>query len=269
MDLAGRHVVVTGAAGGIGKALAQRFHAAQARVVAADLDAAGALATAAELDALRPGSALGLGADIGTEAGNVELIGAAEDRFGQIDLFFANAGVGMGTDLDTPEEVWRTAFDVNTHAHRWAAKHLVPGWIARGEGYFCSTASAAGLLSQIGSAPYSMTKHAAVAFAEWLSITYGDQGIRVSCLCPQGVNTRMLNAGDELGATSTSVVKASGRVLEPAEVAEVVLATIEAEQFLILPHPEVLTYLQRKTGDYDRWLAGMRKLQARMAGLAG
>jgi len=267
MELDGRHVVVTGAAGGIGKALAERFHRAGALVVAADLDGDGARRTAEALEATRTGSAIGLRADVGTEAGNVSLITAAEEAFGPVDLFFANAGVGIGGLLDTPEDVWQTAFDVNTHAHRWAAKRLMPGWLERGEGYFCSTASAAGLLSQIGSAPYSVTKHAAVAFAEWLSITYGDQGIRVSCLCPQGVNTNMLNGGD-LGGDNlgSSVVKAAGRVLEPAEVADVVLATIEAEHFLILPHEEVLTYLQRKTGDYDRWLAGMRKLQARMVG---
>jgi NAD(P)-dependent dehydrogenase (short-subunit alcohol dehydrogenase family) len=267
MDLAGRHVVVTGAAGGIGRALAERFHAAGARVVAADLDGIGATRTADALNDVRSGSALGVAADVGTEAGNVALIEAAEAAFGPIDLFFANAGVGMGADLDTPEDVWATAFAVNTHAHRWAAKHLVPGWVARGEGYFCSTASAAGLLSQIGSAPYSMTKHAAVAFAEWLSITYGDRGVRVSCLCPQGVNTNMLNAGDLTGDNPASeVVKASGRVLEPAEVAEVALQVIADETFLILPHAEVLTYLQRKATDEDRWLAGMRKLQARISG---
>jgi NAD(P)-dependent dehydrogenase (short-subunit alcohol dehydrogenase family) len=266
MDTAGRHVVVTGAAGGIGRALAEGFHARGARVVLADLDGGGAVAVAARLDAARPGSAIGLAADVGTEQGNIDLIRAAEVTFGPIDLFFANAGVGMGSDLDTPEDVWETAFAVNTHAHRWAAKHLVPGWVERGEGYFCSTASAAGLLSQIGSAPYSMTKHAAVAFAEWLSITYGDRGVRVSCLCPQGVNTNMLNAGDLTGANpASSVVRSAGVVLEPEQVAEVVLAAVDAEQFLILPHPEVLTYLQRKTGDYDRWLAGMRRLQARMA----
>jgi NAD(P)-dependent dehydrogenase (short-subunit alcohol dehydrogenase family) len=266
MDLAGRHVVVTGAAGGIGRALAERFHRAGANVVAADLDGAGAERTAAALDELRPGSALGLHADVGSEAGNVALIEAADARFGQIDLFFANAGVGMGSLLDSPEREWETSFNVNTHAHRWAAKHLMPGWLARGEGYFCSTASAAGLLSQIGSAPYTLTKHAAVAFAEWLSITYGDAGVRVSCLCPQGVNTNMLNAGDAPGAgPSSAVVRSAGVVLEPSEVAEVVLDAITAERFLILPHPEVLTYLQRKTGDVDRWLAGMRKLQARMS----
>lgn len=267
MDLNGRHVVVTGAAGGIGAALATRFHQAGARVVVADVNGEGAARTAGTLDALRPGSAVAVTADVGSEQGNIDLIAAAEAAFGPIDLFFANAGIGAGTDLDTPESMWEAAFAINTHAHRWAAKHLVPGWVARGEGYFCSTASAAGLLSQIGSAPYSMTKHAAVAFAEWLSITYGDRGVRVSCLCPQGVNTAMLNSGDTPGAgPASSVVRASGRVLEPADVAEVVHQAITAETFLILPHPEVLTYLQRKTGDVDRWLAGMRKLQARMLG---
>ena len=146
----------------------------------------------------------------------------------------------------------------------------MPEWLARGEGYFCSTASAAGLLSQIGSAPYTLTKHAAVAFAEWLAITYGDQGLRVSCLCPQGVNTNLLRnsgggGGRALASVGAAAVRASGKVLEPADVAEVCVQVIRDETFLILPHPEVLTYLQRKTGDVDRWLAGMRKLQARMA----
>jgi len=268
MELMGKHAVVTGAAGGIGEGLAQRFHAEGACVVVADLQQAAAGAVADRLNALRPGSALAVGADVGTEDGNRVLIETAEKAFGPIDLFFANAGVGIGRGPESPESEWELAFDVNVHAHRWAAKYLLPGWLERGEGYFCSTASAAGLLSQIGSAPYSLTKHAAVAFAEWMSITYGDAGIRVSCLCPQGVNTAMLRAGDDPAAgVSSSVVRSAGRVLEPAEVAEVAVATINAETFLILPHPEVLTYLQRKTGDYDRWLAGMRKLQARM--LAG
>lgn len=267
MDLSGKHTVITGAANGIGRGLARRFHQAGANVVVADLDGSGAEAVAAELNALRPGSALGAGADVGTEQGNVDLIGTAEAAFGVIDLFFANAGVGIGTDLETPESHWELAFNVNVHAHRWAAKHLLPTWLDRGEGYFCSTASAAGLLSQIGSAPYSLTKHAAVAFAEWMSLTYGDRGLRVSCLCPQGVNTNMLNQGDVPGAgLSSSVVRSAGNVLEPSDVAEVALAVIEAETFLIAPHPEVLTYWSRKVADYDRWLGGMRKLQARMAG---
>jgi len=270
MELAGKNVVVTGAAGGIGSALVARCHAEGAKVVASDLASNIAVAEAQimRLSVSRGSSAVAVAADVATERGNQSLIDAAETAFGAIDVFFANAGVAIGRDIDTPETDWQTAFNVNVHAHRWAAKYLVPGWVARGEGYFCSTASAAGLLSQIGSAPYALTKHAAVAFAEWLSITYGDAGLKVSCLCPQGVNTAMLRGGDEPGAgPGSSVVRAAGKVLEPEEVAEIVVAGIRAESFLILPHPEVLTYLQRKTGDYDRWLAGMRKLQARM--LAG
>jgi NAD(P)-dependent dehydrogenase (short-subunit alcohol dehydrogenase family) len=259
MDLRDRHVVVTGAARGIGAALARRFHAAGARVVVADLDSVATVA-----DAL-PG-AVEVVADISTEAGNVHLIEHAEEAFGPIDLFFANAGIGGGSDLEsTTEEAWQHTFDVNVNAHRWAAKHLLPGWLARGEGYFCSTASAAGLLTQIGSAPYTLTKHAAVAFAEWLSITYGDRGLRVSCLCPQGVNTDMLRAGDDLGG-GTQVVRTAGVVLEPEQVADVVADAIADERFLILPHPEVHEYMRRKADDPDRWLAGMRKLQARVLG---
>ena len=266
MEFDGRHVVVTGSANGIGRALARRFHAEGARVVASDRDEAALASVVAQLNQQRPDSAVAVPVDIGTEAGNQHLVATAEDTFGPIDLFFANAGVAVGTDLDTSEADWELAFNVNVHAHRWAAKYLLPGWLARGEGYFCSTASAAGLLSQIGSAPYSVTKHGAVAFAEWISITYGDRGIRASCLCPQGVNTNMLNGGPITGSGAGDVVRASGNVLEPEAVAEVAAAVIRAETFLILPHPEVLTYLQRKTGDYDRWLAGMRRLQARIVG---
>jgi NAD(P)-dependent dehydrogenase (short-subunit alcohol dehydrogenase family) len=266
MELEGRHVVVTGAANGIGRALARRFHHEGAQVVASDRDVEALARVADQLNEARPGSAVAVVADIGTEAGNRHLVNAADDAFGPIDLFFANAGVAVGTDLTTSEADWELAFNVNVHAHRWAAKYLLPGWLARGEGYFCSTASAAGLLSQIGSAPYSLTKHSAVAFAEWMSITYGDQGVRVSCLCPQGVNTNMLNGGPITSNGAGNVVRAAGAVLEPEDVAEVAAGVIRAETFLILPHPEVLTYLQRKTGDYDRWLSGMRKLQARIVG---
>lgn len=258
MQLADRHVVVTGAAGGIGSALARRFHADGAKVVLSDLH--GADAVAAEL----PGS-ISVAADIGTEAGNIALIDAAEAAFGPVDLFFANAGVAIGTDPMDTEASWDLAFAVNFHAHRWAARRLLPGWIERGDGYFCSTASAAGLLSQIGSAHYSATKHAAVAFAEWMSITYGARGLKVSCLCPQGVNTNMLNVSAELGG-GDAVVKAAGAVLEPADVADTVAAAIADERFLILPHPEVGDYMALKGTDHGRWLGGMRKLQRRVLG---
>ena len=265
MKCADRHVVVTGGANGIGRALVQQFHAAGASVVVADLDGPSAQDVADELNQSRPATALGLRADVASERANVDLLRAAEAAFGPIDVFFANAGVGVGAELDTPEAVWELAFDVNVHAHRWAAKHLLPGWLGRGEGYFCSTASAAGLLTQVGSAPYSVTKHAAVAFAEWLSVTYGSRGVRVSCLCPQGVNTKMLRAGDDPTAAgpSSAVVRSAGAILEPADVAVAALRAIETEQFLIAPHPEVLTYWSRKVGDYGRWLAGMRQLQDR------
>jgi NAD(P)-dependent dehydrogenase (short-subunit alcohol dehydrogenase family) len=258
MDLAGRHVVITGAAGGIGSALARRFHADGARVVLSDLH--GADTAAAEL----PGS-VSVAADVGTEAGNNALIDAAEAEFGPIDLFFANAGVGIGTDPMDAEGTWELAFAVNLHAHRWAARRLLPGWLDRGEGYFCSTASAAGLLSQIGSAPYAVTKHGAVAFAEWLAITYGARGLKVSCLCPQGVNTAMLHAGADLGGGG-EVVKAAGAVLEPDDVAQVVAEAIAEERFLILPHPEVADYMALKATDHGRWIGGMRKLQRRVLG---
>ena len=267
MELAGKITVVTGAAGGIGMALAERFHKEGATVVLADRDQAPLDVIALRLNTQRPNSALAVAGDLGTEEANATLISTAEKAFGPIDLFFANAGVGSGTDLTTEEDVWNTAFDINVNAHRWAAKYLVPGWLARGEGYFCSTASAAGLLSQIGSAPYSVTKHAARAFAEWLSITYGKRGIRVSCLCPQGVNTNMLRQGDTPGAgIASDVVRSAGDVLEPDEVAIVVSDAIEQEKFLILPHPQVAEFEQRKAADRDRWLSGMRKLQARVYG---
>jgi NAD(P)-dependent dehydrogenase (short-subunit alcohol dehydrogenase family) len=253
MELSAAHVVVTGAAAGIGEALARRFHAAGARVVLADV------VDPAQVAAGLPGS-LGVVADVASEAGNDALIAAAEDAFGPVDLFFANAGVALGTDLSTSEADWQRAFDVNVNAHRWAAARLLDGWLARGAGYFCSTASAAGLLAQVGSAPYTLTKRAAVAFAEWLSITYGDRGIRVTCLCPQGVDTAMLR--ESLGG-GTDAVRASGAVMQPAEVAELTAAAIAEERFLVLPHPEVREYALRKATDIERWLKGMRRLNAR------
>jgi NAD(P)-dependent dehydrogenase (short-subunit alcohol dehydrogenase family) len=263
VEIEGTVVVVTGGASGIGRALARRFHADGARgIVVADRDRDGAVAVAAELDASRPGSALAVACDVGLDAEVAALVRSAEDAFGAIDLFCANAGIGVGTGPETPDEAWDLIWHVNVMAHVFAARHLLPGWLARGKGYFLATASAAGLLSQIGSAPYAVTKHGAVAFAEWLSITYGDRGVRVSCLCPQGVNTNMLNGG--VDSAAGDVVKLAGVVMEPEDVASVVVETIRAERFLALPHPEVLTYLQRKTADYDRWLSGMRRLQARV-----
>jgi NAD(P)-dependent dehydrogenase (short-subunit alcohol dehydrogenase family) len=257
MELADRVAVVTGGASGIGRALAQRLARDGARgVVVADLDLAGARVVAS---AIGP-QALAVGCDVAIEAQVAALVARAEEAFGPVDLFCANAGVAVGTDLDTPAADWDLAFAVNVRAHVHAARALMPGWLARGEGYFLATASAAGLLTQIGSAPYAVSKHAAVAFAEWLSVTYGDRGVRVSCLCPMGVRTPMTE-GDDL---ATDVVAAAGDMLEPDEVADAVVEGLRAERFLILPHPEVLTFFRRKADDYDRWLAGMRRLQSRV-----
>jgi NAD(P)-dependent dehydrogenase (short-subunit alcohol dehydrogenase family) len=269
MKLEGRTVLVTGAAGGIGRALALRCAAEGARVAVTDVQADGLARVADELgrvrDALgRARDELGAGqlavaADVTDEQALASLLSQVQSELGPVEVFFANAGVAIGEDpVNTPDEVWDLAFNVNVRSHILAARQLVPGWLERGEGYFVATASAAGLLTQIGSAPYSVTKHAAVAFAEWLSVTYGDRGIRVSCLCPMGVRTAMLQ-GEEL---SHRVVMAAGAVLEPEEVAGAVVEAIDQERFLILPHPEVLTFFQRKAMDYDRWLAGMRRLQS-------
>jgi NAD(P)-dependent dehydrogenase (short-subunit alcohol dehydrogenase family) len=206
--------------------------------------------------------AIGLGADVGQESDVVAAVRATEERFGPIDLLVSNAGIGTGGGVEAPNEAWQRIWDVNLMAHVYAARAVLPGMIARGEGYLLNTASAAGLLTNLGAAPYSVTKHAAVGLAEWLAITHGDQGIRVSCLCPQGVRTNMLLAGAD--DTAGAVVLAQGAI-EPEDVAEAVVEGLRAEAFLILPHPEVLTHFQRKAGDYDRWLGGMRKLQRRIA----
>jgi NAD(P)-dependent dehydrogenase (short-subunit alcohol dehydrogenase family) len=249
-------VVVTGAASGIGRALALRFAAEGAKaVVCADRDEAGVKATAAACG----GAAFVT--DVSKEADIVALIEATERDVGPIDLFCSNAGIGVAGGAEASDAAWQRIWDVNVMAHVWAARHLVPVMIARGGGYLMNTASAAGLLSQIGSAPYAVTKHAAVALAEWLSITHGDDGIKVSVLCPQAVRTAM-TAGNPDGVASID------GMIEPEEVAEACVAAIAAETFLILPHPEVLEYMRRKTGDYDRWLGGMRKLNRRFAGRA-
>ncbi|NDA97357.1 MAG: SDR family oxidoreductase [Actinobacteria bacterium] len=197
MELQDKNTVVTGAANGIGKAVAQEFHNQGARVVLADRDEKLLASVVEQLNTKRPNSAFAVACDLSTEIANAELVAKSKQFLGFIDLFYANAGVAMGTDLSTSEETWNTSFDVNVHAHRWAVKYLIDDWLAAGHGYFVSTASAAGLLTAIGSAPYSLTKHAALAFAEWLSITYGNRGLKVSCLCPQGVNTNMLRRSDE------------------------------------------------------------------------
>lgn len=262
MKVADKLVVVTGGGGGIGGALARRFTAEGARrVVVADVDGDAAQAVVDELG----GVGVAVQADLGTEAGNRAVIDAAEAH-GAIDLLCLNAGIAVGGGVEAPDEDWYRIFDINVMAHVWAVRAALPAMLARGGGYILTTASAAGLLTNLGAAPYAVTKHAAVALAEWLAITHGDQGITVSCLCPQGVRTKMLfpddTDGSEVGAES---VRMQG-VVEPEDVADAVVEAIDEERFLVLPHPEVLDYFQRKATDYDRWLAGMRKLQARLDG---
>lgn len=247
-------VVVTGGASGIGRAMARRFHAeGAAKVVVADLDGDGAALVADEVG----GQAHGI--DVSQENQIVSLIEDTEDRFGPIDLFCSNAGIGLGRGLDEPDEVWQTIWEVNLMSHVYAARHLVPRMAARGGGYLLNTASAAGLLSQIGSVTYAVTKHAAVALAEWVAITHGNEGIKVSVLCPQAVRTAM-TAGNEDGVASVD------GMIEPEQVADTVIQALDEERFLVLPHPEVLEYMRRKTGDYDRWLKGMQRLNERYNG---
>lgn len=258
MELAGKVAVVTGAANGIGRACAARFAAEGARVVVADLDGD---ATKAAADAI---GALGVATDVSVEADIKHLVEVTESELGPIDLFFSNAGIGVEGSIDAPDELWQRIWDVNLMAHVYASRAVLPAMLDRGQGYLLSTASAAGLLTNIGNVSYSVTKHAAVALAEWLSVTYGDRGITVSCLCPQGVATNMLLGSQSAGDTGTSVVMAAAGVLQPEEVADAVVEGLRTERFLILPHPEVEEYFRRKANDYDRWLGGMRRLQARV-----
>jgi NAD(P)-dependent dehydrogenase (short-subunit alcohol dehydrogenase family) len=252
MKLQGARVVVTGGANGIGAALARRFADEGARgVVIADVDETG-MNTVAEATGAMP-----VRCDV-TQASEIErLIDVAEREIGPIDLFCSNAGIFMPGGIETSDELWRLTIDLNLMAHVWAARVLVPRMIERGGGYLLHTASAAGLLSQIGSVTYSVSKHAVVSLAEFLAITYGEQGIKVSVLCPQAVRTNM-TAGVENGG-----VAGVDGMLEPDDVASAVVAGLADERFLILPHDSVLGYFQRKGSDYDRWLAGMRRLQAR------
>ncbi|HEX4197729.1 MAG TPA: SDR family oxidoreductase [Caulobacteraceae bacterium] len=249
-----RIVVVTGAASGIGRALAQRFAKEGARlVVCSDLNGEGARAVAAEV------GGVAFQTNVAHEADIQSLIETVERDHGPIDLFCSNAGIGIGGGAEAPNEGWQRIWDINVMAHVWAARHLIPRMIERGGGYLLNTASAAGLLSQIGSAPYAVTKHAAVGLAEWLAITHGDQGIKVSVLAPQAVRTAM-TAGNPDGVASVD------GMIEPEAVAEACVRAIEAEDFLVLPHPEVLEYMRRKTADYNRWIGGMRKLNRRYQG---
>lgn len=248
MDINNRIVVVTGAAGGIGSALAATFARAGARrVVCADMDLDGAEQTAQGVgDIARR-------LDVADSDSVKALIDEVETDVGPIDLFCSNAGIIVPGGPEVANDQWQKIWDVNVMAHVYAARYLAPKMAARGGGYFLNTASAAGLLSQIGSAPYAVTKHAAVGLAEWIALTYGDDGIRVSLLCPQAVRSNMTKGHED------SVASIDG-MMEPEPVAEACLQAIEQETFLVLPHEEVLQYMRNKTDNYDRWIGGMRKL---------
>src|ERR1700730_2155006 len=245
-------VVVTGGARGIGRALARRFAAAGTKAgVVADIDGEGAQTVGREI------GGTGLRCDVSLEGDVAKLIQDVQTAHGRIDIFCSNAGIGIGGGPETATSEWQRIWDVNLMSHVFVARHVLPGMLTRKEGYILGTVSAAGLLNHVFAAPYAVTKAAALSFFEWLAIAHGDDGIRVSCLCPQGVKTDMLAAERRLGVDFLTA-----GALEPEQVAAVVMDGIRTEGFLILPHPEVAQYFNRKAQDYDRWLKGMRRLRA-------
>jgi len=262
MELAGASTIVTGAASGIGEAIAQRLLEHGASVVIGDLDGDRLASTASHLSASHPGRVSYVAGDASDASHVAALIEAA----GEVDAYFANAGVFKGFGLEATDEEWALSWDVNVKAHVVAARALVPGWLSRGSGCFVSTASAAGLLTQLGSPTYSTTKHAAVGFAEWLAATYGDRGVQVCCLCPMGVRTDMLVEGEtsavgdaRLGMKS---VVTAGETLSPLAVADVLLEAVVAGTFFALPHANVGAMYARKASDTDHWIAGMQRFRA-------
>ena len=257
MQIQGKVVVVTGGANGIGRALCLKFAKEGAKaVVVSDIDKDHGMKVAKEIEPAKGGF---IACNAAQETDVRRLVDAATDTFGQVDIFCSNAGIGVAGGPESPDKDWQSSWEVNVMAHVYAARAVLPQMLERKEGCLVQTVSAAGMLTQIGSARYSVTKHAAMGFAEWLAVTYGDRGIRVSALCPQGVRTNMLlNA--EFGGGKFLLEGA----LEPDQVATEVVKAINDERFLILPHPEVAKYFQNKANDYERWLRGMRKLQASM-----
>lgn len=254
MELTGKVVVVTGGARGIGLALARRFTESGARaVVIADLDQNTLEVAAREI------AATAVHCDVSRESDIAQLVNQVESTHGRIDLFCSNAGIAVGGGPEATDADWQRIWDVNVMAHVYVARHVLPGMLKRKEGYLLGTVSAAGLLNHIFAAPYGVSKAAALSFFEWLAIAHGDEGIRVSCLCPQGVKTDML-AREERSTQRQSLLAATA--LEPSAVADAVVEGLKAERFLILPHPEVAEYFRRKADDYDRWLRGMRRLRA-------
>src|SRR5947207_10069560 len=254
MELSNRVIVVTGAARGIGRALARRFASESPKaVIVADIDGGGAKTVAEEI----MGTAIEC--NVSREADVERMVKQVEAAHGQIDLFCSNAGIAVGGGPEADDSDWQRIWEVNVMAHVFVARHVLPGMLHRKEGYIVGTVSAAGLLNHVFAAPYGATKAAALSFFEWLAIAHGDNGIRVSCLCPQGVRTDMLAAESRLGLEFLTA-----NALEPEQVAGVVLEGIRQEKFLFLPHPEVAEYFQRKATDYDRWLNGMRRMRKRV-----
>ena len=252
MRIIGKVVIVTGGGNGIGRALCRRFAVECAKaIVVVDLDEEAARRVAAEI------AGVPIAADVSREGDVQRVVSDVLDRYGAIDLFCSNAGIAVDGDETTAPAEWQRCWDVNVMAHVFAARAVLPGMLARGDGYLLQTVSAAGLLTHPQSATYAVTKHASLAFAEWLSMTYGDRGIKVSALCPQGVRTDMLRRAEAEGTRRSFLLDSA---LEPEQVAGDVVTGIEAERFLILPHPEVSEFVRRRAGDHDRWLRGMRRL---------
>ena len=259
MELTNRVIVVTGAARGIGRALARRFASASPKaVIVADIDGRGAAATAHEI------GGASVTCDVSREADVARLIQHVESEHGRIDLFCSNAGIAVGGGPEAPDRDWQRIWEVNVLAHVYVARHVLPGMLARKEGYLVGTVSAAGLLNHFFAAPYGVTKAAALSLFEWLAIVHGDEGIRVSCLCPQGVRTDML----EKERSQLGIDFLTAGAMEPEAVADAVVKGIGEERFLILPHPEVAEYFRRKADDYDRWLRGMRRLRSNLLATA-
>ncbi len=259
MQIKDKIIVVTGAGSGIGKALVEKFMAEGAKtVVGVDINSSTAQKTAAEL------GCVAMTADVTKEDDVKRVIDDTENTIGPIDLFCSNAGVAVGASEQSANLEWELCWNVNVMSHVYAARHLVPRMLERGHGYFLNTASAAGLLNQIGGAAYGVTKHAAVGFSEWLALTYAHQGIKVSLLCPQAVRTAMTADANDQGTKAAS----GDGMMEPARLAEIVVEHLEREDFLILTHEEVKTYMQRKSADYNRWIGGMNRLFQKLSGAA-
>jgi NAD(P)-dependent dehydrogenase (short-subunit alcohol dehydrogenase family) len=262
VQIDGSVAVVTGAGSGIGRSIAAALAAAGASVVAGDIDPDSAAQTAAMI------GGVAVTVDAASAEGIATLLDTARRTFGPVDVYIANAGITGQPGLGDDETEWDRILDVNVRAHIRAAKAVLPQWLERGTGHFVAVASAAGLLTQLGAAAYSVTKHAAVGFAEWLAITYGDRGIGVSCVCPMGVETPLLrgmtDASDTEARMAGSAVVGAGAVIGPDVVAALVVRAIADGTFLVLPHPEVLGMYRQKGADYDRWIAGMRRYRARL-----